>query len=146
NVSRLGRSMFPSHVKVSHAIEVVTSTLAREFPQWQKRIGFRRPLLKIDTQGNDLAVTQGAGELLREFVAVQVEIAIQKLYEGAPELTDVISYFRTKGFELSAFTPNNEGNFPLLLETDCVFINRKYVSGEVSSRTEADSALRSIAL
>jgi FkbM family methyltransferase len=136
NISKLGQSMFPSHIEVSDEIEVVTSTLAQELPQWQKRIGFRRPLLKIDTQGNDLAVVLGAGELLKEVVAVQVELAIQKLYDGVPELTEVISYFRTLGFELSAFTPNNEGSFPVLIETDCIFINRKYVCGEVAPQMD----------
>lgn len=136
NISRLGQSMFPSHVEVSNEIEIVTSTLAREFPQWQKRIGFCRPLLKIDTQGNDLAVAQGAGELLKEFAAVQVEVAIQKLYDGGSELAEVMAFFRAQGFEPSAFTPNNEGSFPLLLEIDCMFINRKYVCGEMSPQTE----------
>jgi FkbM family methyltransferase len=129
NVSKLGQSMFPRHVEVSDQINVVTSTLASEVRHWGDRIGFRRPYLKIDTQGNDLAVAEGAGELLRDFVAIQAELAIQKLYEDVPDLAQAISFFRHQGFEPSAFAPNNEGTFPVLLETDCIFINRKYACG-----------------
>jgi FkbM family methyltransferase len=129
NVSKLGRSMFPKHVDVSDEIDVVTSTLASEFWHWRDHIGFRRPYLKMDTQGNDLAVAEGAGDLLRDFVAIQAELAIQKLYDDIPDLAQAISFFRNHGFEPSAFTPNNEGTFPILMETDCIFINRKYVYG-----------------
>jgi FkbM family methyltransferase len=126
NISTLGRSMFPNHVEVSEEVEVVTSTLAEQYRYWQELLGFQRAFLKIDTQGNDLAVSDGAGECLQEFVAVQVELAIKKLYEDVPDFSDVISFFQDHGFELSAFLPNNEGRFPLLLETDCIFVNQKY--------------------
>jgi FkbM family methyltransferase len=129
NVSKLGRSMFPKHVDVSDEIDVATSTLASEFRYWQDHIGFRRPYLKMDTQGNDVAVAVGARDLLRDFVAIQAELAIQKLYDDIPDLAEAISFFRHQGFEPSAFTPNNEGTFPILVETDCIFINRKYVCG-----------------
>jgi FkbM family methyltransferase len=127
NVSKLGRSMFPKHVAVSEEIEVATSTLASEFRHWRDHIGFRRPYLKIETQGNDLAVAEEAGDLLRDFVAIQAELAIQKLFDDIPSLAQAISFFRYQGFEPSAFAPNNEGTFPILMETDCIFINRKYV-------------------
>ena len=52
-----------------------------------------------------------------------------KLYDGIPDLAQAISFFRDQGFELSAFAPNNEGTFPILLETDCIFINRNYACG-----------------
>lgn len=130
HISKLGQSMFPKHVDVRDQIDVVTSTLAREFRHWHDRLGFRRPYLKIDTQGHDLAVAEGAGDLLGEFVAIQAELAIHKLYEGSPDLAEAISFFQRRGFEPSAFAPNNEGAFPVLLETDCIFINRKYAGGE----------------
>jgi FkbM family methyltransferase len=143
NISKLGRSMFPKHVNVSDEIDVVTSTLAAEFRHWRDQIGFRRPYLKIDTQGNDLAVAEGAGDLLQDFVAIQAELAIQKLYDDIPDLAQAISFFRHRGFEPSAFTPNNEGTFPILVETDCIFVNRKCVYGrgpDQAEITDPDSA------
>jgi hypothetical protein len=35
--------------------------------------------MKMDTQGDDLAVAEGAGDLLRDFVAIQAELAIQEV-------------------------------------------------------------------
>ena len=143
NVSKLGRSMFHKHVEVSDEIEVATSTLALEFRHWRDHLGFLRPYLKMDTQGNDLAVAEGAGDLLREFVAIQAELAIHKLYDDIPDLAQAISFFRHQGFEPSAFAPNNEGTFPILVETDCIFINRKYVRGcgpDHAELTESDAA------
>jgi FkbM family methyltransferase len=140
--SKLAHSMFPRHVEVSDEIDVVTSTLEWEFRHWQDVVGFRRPYLKIDTQGNDLAVAEGAGHLLQEFVAVQTELAIQKLYEDGPELTETISFFRAQGFELSAFAPNNEGAFPVLLETDCMFINSKHACVSCEGETSECAATK----
>jgi FkbM family methyltransferase len=129
SVSKLGQSLFARHVDVSDEIDVVLSTLARELRYWHDRIGFRRAYLKMDTQGNDVAVAEGAGDLLQDFVVIQAELAIHKLYNDIPDLAEAISFFRDHGFEPSAFTPNNEGTFPVLLETDCIFINRKYACG-----------------
>jgi hypothetical protein len=97
----------------------------------------------MDTQGNDLAVAEGAGDLLREFVVIQAELAIHKLYDDIPDLAQAISFFRHQGFEPSAFAPNNEGTFPILVETDCIFINRKYVRGcgpDHAELTESEAA------
>jgi hypothetical protein len=37
----------------------------------------------MDTQGNDFAVTEGAGNALGAFVGLQSELAMGKLYNGA---------------------------------------------------------------
>lgn len=139
HISKLGQAMFPKHVDVRDQVDVVTSTLAQEFRCWHDRLGFRRPYLKIDTQGNDLAVAEGAGDLLGDFVAIQAELAIHKLYDGIPDLTEAISFFRRQGFEPSAFAPNNEEAFPVLLETDCIFINRRY-AGDGSQEVGIEGA------
>jgi len=145
SVSKLGQSLFPEHAATTEQIDVETSTLALEFRHWREALGFRRPFLKIDTQGNDLAVAASAGSMLQEFVAIQAELAIHKLYDGSSDLTDAISFFHDEGFEPCAFAPNNEGAFPLLLETDCIFINRSYIRGfgRVEAIQDMEDASRS---
>ncbi|HXW74131.1 MAG TPA: hypothetical protein VEK10_04895, partial [Steroidobacteraceae bacterium] len=76
--------------------------------------------LKLDTQGHDLSVATGAGERLRDFVGLQSELAIQRLYDGAPSFEEALEFYRSRGFELSALVPNNLGHFPRLLEIDCI--------------------------
>lgn len=109
---------------VRRQVPVLRTTLAREFARWQDRLHFRRPFLKMDTQGNDLAVVEGAGDALQSFVGLQSELAIRRLYEGAAGYAETIAGYEARGFELSALVPNNAGHFPLLVEIDCLMYRR----------------------
>ena len=55
---------------------------------------------------------------------MRAELAIRRLYEGAPDFSEALSVLRSKGFEPSAFVPNNEGHFPEMYEVDCILYNR----------------------
>jgi hypothetical protein len=48
----------------------------------EQRVVPSRTLLKIDTQGFETQVLDGAGDLLRDFAAVQLELSFVALYEG----------------------------------------------------------------
>jgi hypothetical protein len=67
-----------------------------------------------------VAVAEGAGSALRDFVGLQSELAIKRIYDGAPSHDEALHFYRTRGFELSAFVPNNGGHFPRLIEIDCI--------------------------
>ena len=136
--SAFGREMFGQATIVSAEVEVQTSTVAIEFERLVGQRPFTRPYLKMDTQGHDLAVAAGAGAALARFVGIQTEAAVQKIYEDTPDISQAIAYFCKRGFELSAFVPNNEGTFPLLIETDCIFVNAAVggLKGEDASKTE----------
>jgi FkbM family methyltransferase len=109
--------------KVVRSIPVVTSTLKTEYLKYKEKLGFSRPFLKMDTQGNDVAVVQSAEEIINEFVGLQSELAVKRLYEDTPFYHEAISFYQSKGFELSAIVPNNEGHFPYLVETDCIMFH-----------------------
>jgi FkbM family methyltransferase len=119
-LSDLARQQFHKHVQLMRRIEVRTATLAEELAKYQARLGFKRPYLKLDTQGHDLSVAAGAADRLRDFVGLQSELAIRRLYEGAPSYEEALQFYRDRGFELSALVPNNLGHFPRLLEIDCI--------------------------
>jgi hypothetical protein len=74
----------------------------------------------MDTQGHDVSVAVGAGDRLSDFVGLQSELAIQRLYEDVPSYEEALEFYRGRGFELSALVPNNLGHFPRLLEIDCI--------------------------
>ena len=117
-------AIFTAGNSVAREVTVMRATIAAELPKWQDKLGFTRPFLKMDTQGNDFAVAEGAGDALGAFVGLQSELAIRKLYNGAVDFTSCIAAFNARGFELSAFVPNNVGHFPALFEIDCVMFNR----------------------
>ncbi|MFE9934514.1 FkbM family methyltransferase [Streptomyces sp. NPDC005533] len=92
-------------------------------------------LLKIDIQGAELMVFQGAPEKLAEAVAIHTEVSFVPLYEGQPAFGDVDQELRHQGFIPHAFVGLKlwpiapvvfGGNFRRpqhqLLETDVVYV------------------------
>ncbi len=113
-------------------IEVECSTVAAQIAEWGPRLGFQRPFLKMDTQGNDLAVIEGAGTALAGFAGLQSELAILRLYDGSADFVTTLTACQDKGFVVSAFVPNNEGSFPVLVEIDCIMVNKALLPGDGS--------------
>lgn len=64
-----------------------------------------RVALKIDAQGFERAVLAGAGAFLDEVVAVQLELSVVELYEGAWRWQEAVDWLREGGFELRAVDP-----------------------------------------
>lgn len=59
-----------------------------------------RSLLKIDTQGFELSVLKGCGELLREFSFIYCECSFVELYGGQALAGEVIGFLSDQGFDL----------------------------------------------
>jgi hypothetical protein len=55
-------------------------------------------LIKIDVQGAELDVLDGAQETLLEAEVVVLEVSLFEFMQGAPQLFDVISYMKNRGF------------------------------------------------
>lgn len=115
-----GDQQFVGEMAIATEIKIRTATLDAFFDQYQHRLGFKRPFLKMDTQGSDLEVAKGAGMRLQEFVGIQSELSFKPIYENVPTAFEAIEFYRNHGFELSALVPNNAGHFPRLLEMDCI--------------------------
>lgn len=63
--------------------------------QWQNNLW-----LKIDVQGFEREVLQGASEILKQAKVVQIELAAIPSYEQSPYLEEIITELRTSGFLL----------------------------------------------
>lgn len=57
-------------------------------------------VMKIDTQGTELHVLHGAGALLDETIAVELEVEFIELYLHQPVFAEVDAFMRSKGFLL----------------------------------------------
>lgn len=121
----------PSHVDVQlfrgmnvvqQTITVNTERLETTLRRLQAQYGIKRPFLKMDTQGYDVKIVKASANIVREFVGLQSELAIAKLYTDSIDFRDAITVYERCGFSLSAFIPNNAGHFPRLIETDCVMV------------------------
>jgi FkbM family methyltransferase len=91
--------------------------------------GLSRPFLKMDTQGHDRAVCEGAQASLPRLLGIQTELAVRPLYAGATPYRSMIEYLEQRGFVPNAMFANNKGHFPLLIEMDGIFI-RGDLAGE----------------
>ena len=63
------------------------------------------PYLKVDTQGFDAQVLDGAGKTIDRYVGVQVELSLVPLYVGENNYQDTIIWLLDRGFELMSVEP-----------------------------------------
>ena len=107
------------------AIENVTvHMLDVVLPVLRERLDFHRPYLKLDTQGFDIQVVQGANDSLPLMRALQTEASIIGIYKGMPGYMDTICYLGERGFDVTGFYPVSRDASLRLVEFDCVMINR----------------------
>lgn len=94
---------------------------ARQFINYGKNI-----FLKIDVQGFEQQVLDGAQQILEKAKGIEMEISLVTLYEGQKHLLpEVLAYMKQKGFELSsimpAFTDHKTGN---VLQCNGIFFKK----------------------
>ena len=107
-----------------HTEAVTVRTLDGVLPALQERIGFKRPYLKIDTQGFDIEVLRGAADSLPAMRALQTEASVRSIYKGMPGYTEIIHYLGERGFDITGLYPISRDKSLRLVEFDCVMINR----------------------
>ena len=80
--------------------------------------------LKIDTQGSEPDVLDGAAGVLDRIVGVQLELGVRALYEGEHLAPDLIGRMATLGYRLAQVHPvvfDPDDAFTSLLQFDAVF-------------------------
>jgi FkbM family methyltransferase len=123
--------LFRNSNKVRERIPVEVSTLDAVLPPLLDNHASRRVYLKIDTQGFELEVFKGGVESLPRIAALQIEASVRPIYDGTPAYQDVIGFASEHGFVMSGMFPNQD-HFPLLIEFDCLMIQRALVSSRAS--------------
>jgi methyltransferase FkbM-like protein len=80
-------------------------------------------LLKVDVQGAELLVLDGARRTLQDTELVILEVSLLHLYRDGPQLHDVVGYMRERGFLVYDIVGGH--NRPLdgaLAQVDLVFV------------------------
>ena len=125
-VAESGREIYGGRAEAVERISLRTRRLDRILPQLRVDPRSERVFLKSDTQGNDLAVLEGAGQLLEHFVGVRAEVAFRQAYSGAANgLTQITEVLSAAGFELADLTPVVIRRC-VMYEADACFVNRRY--------------------
>ena len=107
-------------------ITVPVQTLESYLSAARQRWNFKRPFLKLDTQGSDVEIAKSAGTSLTEFVGLQSEIAFQTIYEGTPDYLSALGFYQSAGFFISRIVPINQANFPEVVEMDVIMIRNDF--------------------
>ena len=75
-------------------VETLQSIVERHYPQGS------RLFLKIDAQGYEKQILEGAGPQLQRVVGMRIEVSLVRSYEDAPLITDMLPYLAGLGYRL----------------------------------------------
>ena len=83
-----------------------------------------RVFLKMDCQGFDLNVVEGARGKLDQVVALQTELAVQHFYDGMTPFTEAVERYEQLGYDPVGFFPlaRREPDYLRVVEMDCLFM------------------------
>ena len=121
--------IFADRNRVERTVSMQCRRLDGMLDELLKPYGLSRPFLKMDTQGHDRAVCEGAGSQLSSMLGLQTELAVRPQYAGATDYRAMIDYLDGLGFVPNAMFANNKGHFPTLVEMDGIFL-RADLAGE----------------
>jgi FkbM family methyltransferase len=112
--------------EITQTEAVVVKKLDTIFDEISDGIPDPRVFLKLDTQGYDLKVMNGALQSLPSIVAIQSEMSVIPLYEGMTDYLEALAFYRKLGFEPTGVFPLElERNTGHVLEFDVVLTRRE---------------------
>ncbi len=120
--NRYSLDQFGSHSQVNRTETVVLRRLDSIIEDCTRAIGDPRVFLKLDTQGYDLKVLEGAGDYLERVLGVQSELSVKPIYEGMTGYLEAISSMNGMGFELTGMFPVLRDAQLRIVEFDSVMI------------------------
>lgn len=127
--SAYGRSMFGDKLALRRTERIEVRRLDEVLGLCLEGLPQPRMYLKLDTQGYDLAVVEGAGSSLDRMLALQTEVALRSIYQDMRNtLCNTIPELEKRGFGVTGLFPitRDKDDGLQIIELDCVMIrNRK---------------------
>jgi FkbM family methyltransferase len=117
-----GTAQFGRAIDVARTVPVAVRRLDAVLPEVTAGLGVARFFLKVDTQGFDRAVLDGASGCLGQIAALQLELSVRPIYVGMPRYTDVVAHLAGLGFAVGALFPVSYDKALHLVELDGVFV------------------------
>jgi FkbM family methyltransferase len=86
--------------------------------------GQRFQLLKLDVQGAELDVIEGASATLAGIEVLVVELSLVEYNKGAPLIADMTAALKDRGFLMFDIYPMSRNRAGTLLQVDAIFLRR----------------------
>ena len=120
-----GHAKFKGGIAVADTVKVPLRRLDGLVGELGIDVSSTPTFLKMDTQGHDAWVFQGAAGILPQLAGLQSEVSVIGIYEGVPTYIELFEIYRNAGFELTGvYTLNRYRDTGHIVELDCVFARR----------------------
>jgi FkbM family methyltransferase len=113
-----------------HSLEDVTPETVKVFrleDVWDDltgKLGCSNYMLKLDTQGFDKFVFDGAHNCLKNISVLQSELSLIPVYDGMIQVYDILQQFHSLNFFISGMYPINRDKSLAVIEYDCVMVKK----------------------
>jgi FkbM family methyltransferase len=114
----------------SRNVSVAIRRIDEVLPDLLDGFGSPRIFLKMDTQGFDSQVINGAGDFLPRVFGIQSELSVVPLYEGMEHYTEALSYYERLGFSLMDLFVVSRAQKGQIVEYDCVMARTSALDGD----------------
>ena len=99
---------------------ITVQKLSSIFDQYVR--GSDKPFVKIDTQGFEKKILEGAAAVMERIGGLQLETSVFAFYEGEILMEDMIAFVKTLGFTLMAIEPGfTDETSGQMLQADLLF-------------------------
>lgn len=116
-----GQARFGEELAVAETVSVPKRRLDTLLPTLELDLSKQTTFLKMDTQGHDHWVFDGAERVREHFVGLQSEVSVMGIYEDVPCYLEMLETYKKAGFELTAIFPvSRYENTGHIIELDCV--------------------------
>jgi FkbM family methyltransferase len=124
NTNEFGKSNFSDSIKVVNKQTIQIKRLDDAIKKLVNNLNKKSIFLKLDTQGYDERVIQGATDTLPHVHLLQTEVSCKAIYDDTPAYHETLKKLSIAGFNITGMFPiAHDPNTMELLEFDCILIN-----------------------
>lgn len=126
---------------VARRIPIQIRTLNDVFAENPNLAAAKSIYLKLDVQGFERKVLDGASAVLPRVAALQTELSVLPLYKDIPDYKELMRHVEQLGYVLSFIPSHNYDHFPDMIDFDGHFVQRARLEelGLLAQRSKQDA-------
>lgn len=113
---------FRQATEIVERVDVPVERLDNILGGLKTKLGFQRVFLKMDTQGFDQEVLDGAAGIVDELRGFQSEVSVKRIYRDTPTWSAAIEEYQRRGFTLAGLFAVGGKRRKAVIEFDCYMV------------------------